>query len=60
MSGVEKSIEVEGKVIWSEEVCDYVDSSGKRFFYAGVQFCGIDDRHAHTLTEYIKKLCQSP
>ena len=60
MSDTRKQIEVEGRVIWSEEILDPKDPSGKRFFYAGVQFCGIDDRHAHTLTEYIKKLCQSP
>lgn len=58
-SGAAKTIEVEGRVVWSEEICDRSDPSGKRFFYAGLQFCGIRENHAHMLTDYIKKLCQT-
>lgn len=56
ISDADKSIEVEGQVVWSEEVFDRKDPSGKRFFYAGLQFCGISDRNARILADYLKKL----
>ncbi|MBP7055960.1 MAG: PilZ domain-containing protein [Candidatus Omnitrophica bacterium] len=56
ISEMKKAVELEGKVVWSEEVFDYKDPSGKRFFYAGLEFCGITDNHAQILADYIKKL----
>lgn len=49
-------IEAEGKVVWSETARDFSDPSGKRYFYAGMQFCGITQHNAQLLTNFIKTL----
>lgn len=51
-------IEAEGKVIWSESAHDFTDPSGKRYFYAGIQFCGITQHNAELLTNFIKTLSE--
>lgn len=51
-------IEAEGKVVWSEPARDFSDPSGKRYFYAGIQFCGITSHDAQLLTTFIKTLSE--
>jgi len=50
-----KFAEVEGKVIWSEEVKE-IDPSGKRLFYSGISFIAVKEPSNGKLAEYIRSL----
>lgn len=54
LAGAGAMVEVEGKVVWSDDAREYDDPSGKRLFYAGVQFCGINAKDAAALASYIR------
>ncbi len=47
--------EVEGEVVWSEEVKE-MDPSGKRLFYSGIRFIALKEPSNGKLTEYIRSL----
>jgi len=55
--GSRKSIEIEGEVVWSEEVAEQ-DASGKRLFHTGVRFLAIREPSGAQLANYIHSLCK--
>jgi len=51
--------EIEGEVVWSEEV-DGLDASGKRLFHAGIKFLALKEPSGVSLIEYIHSLALRP
>lgn len=50
-----RTAEVEGEVVWSEDVKEK-DASGKRLFYSGVMFSAIKDPSGRSIIDYIRSL----
>ncbi len=50
--------DIEGEVVWSEEAPDQLPS-GKRIFYSGVKFLALKDPSDNTLSTYIRSLPSS-
>ncbi|MFA6143046.1 MAG: PilZ domain-containing protein [Candidatus Omnitrophota bacterium] len=50
-----KFAEVEGEVIWSEEVKE-IDPSGKRLFHSGIRFLAVKEPSNGKLAEYVRSL----
>ena len=55
LPGSKKTAELEGEVVWSEDA-DLKDSSGKRYFYAGVRFLAVKEPSGRHLMDYLKTL----
>jgi len=50
-----KNAEVEGEVVWSDEV-DGLDSSGKRLFHSGIRFLALKEPAGARLIDYVRSL----
>lgn len=53
-----KFAEVEGEVIWSEDIGG-TDLSGKRYFYSGIRFRAVKEPAENILADYIHSLAAS-
>ena len=57
--GTKKVIEIEGEVVWSEEVkCK--DNPNKRFFHAGIMFSAIKEPEAKAYINYMRAISADP
>ena len=54
---LDKTIEVEGEVVWIEEAGIDGAASGKRRFHAGVRFLAVKGSSGAELTSYIRSAC---
>jgi len=59
LPGARGSMEVEGKVVWSEGAKDN-NTSDKRFFHAGVMFSSIKEPSGESFLNYIRSLSTDP
>lgn len=55
LPGSKKMAEVEGEVVWSEEVAEK-HPSGKRFFHSGIRFSAIKEPSGKSLIDYIRSV----
>ncbi|MEA3306086.1 MAG: PilZ domain-containing protein [Candidatus Omnitrophota bacterium] len=58
LSSVEKTIIVEGKVVWAAGEFSERDETEKRIFYTGVQFVNIKSNDENRLVGYIEKIAK--
>jgi c-di-GMP-binding flagellar brake protein YcgR len=59
LPGSKKAAELEGEVVWLDDA-DIKDSSGKRYFYAGIKFLAVKEPTGQHLMDYIKSLSLEP
>lgn len=58
LPGMNKHAEVEGEVIWSEDVQE-LDPSGKRLFHSGIKFLAMKEPAGTSFADYIRALASA-
>jgi len=56
LPGSRRSVDVEGEVVWTEEIPQIDGDSGKRLFHAGVKFLAVRSHQGAMVTDYLRSI----